>query len=144
MPAIVERKELAAEVALDLVRSAVGHAIENGWNVCASVCDSRGVLLALLRTDRAIDPAVGFAIDKAYTAAVMRRSTAAFAERALSKPPLALGLANRERILVFPGGLPILVDGQCVGAIGVSGATDEEDVRCARAALAAAGLETVA
>jgi uncharacterized protein GlcG (DUF336 family) len=140
MQLVASRTEISCALALELVAEAVAHGRSMGWEVCASVCDSRGVQAALLRTDNVIDPAVGFAIDKAYTAAVLRRSTADFAERALSKPPLQLGLANRERILVFPGGLPILKDGVCIGGIGVSGATDSEDVECARAALGKFGL----
>lgn len=140
MSGIVERKELSADKALQLAQLALDHARSNDWEVCVSVCDSRGVQLVLLRTDKVIDPAIGFAIDKAYTAAQLRRTTADFAERALSKPPLQLGLANRERILVFPGGLPVFHDGSCIGGIGVSGAQDHEDVECALKALEAAGL----
>ena len=136
----VAKLEISSELALKLVLYAVEHGRTRGWEVCASVCDSRGIQVALLRTDNVIDPAVGFAIDKAYTAAVLRRSTAEFAERALSRPPLQLGLANRDRILVFPGGLPILSGGRCIGGIGVSGARDDEDVDCAQAALARCGL----
>ena len=137
---VVERLELDAGVALELVQSAIAYAKNKGWEVCASVCDSRGIPLALHRTNHVIDPAITFAIDKAFTAATMRRATSAFAERALSRPPLALGLANRDRLLVFPGGLPILVGSQCVGGIGVSGATDEQDVECAHHAIEIVGL----
>ncbi|HMQ57049.1 MAG TPA: heme-binding protein [Rhizobiaceae bacterium] len=138
----VEKVDLGAEQALVLAQAALAMARQQGWEIAVSVCDSRGVPLVLLRTDRVIDPAIGFAIDKAYTAAQLRRPTAAFAERALSRPPLALGLANRDRLLVFPGGLPVMLDGACIGGIGVSGATDEDDVQCARAALAQHGFET--
>ena len=137
MTVSVGKLDLSGDKALELAKAALSYARQQGWEVCISVCDSRGVPLALLRTDHVIDPAIGFAVDKAYTAATLRRSTASFAERALSRPPLALGLSNRDRILVFPGGLPIIVDGQCLGGIGVSGATDEQDVECAEHALSA-------
>ena len=140
MSLVDTRTELSADAALKRVKSAIAFAEKNGWQICAAACDSRGVALAMWRTDRVIDPAIGFAADKAYTAAVLRRPTAAFAERALSRPPLALGLANRDRLLVFPGGLPVMMDSVCIGGLGVSGAADEEDVQCALHALAEAGL----
>ena len=104
--------------------------------VCAAVCDPGGHLVAFHRMDGVNVPPIEFAIDKAFTAATMRRATAALFARAEAKPPLRLGLTNRKRLLVFPGGLPILHAGQVIGGLGVSGAADNEDVACAEAALA--------
>ena len=143
MASFVTRKDVSAETALTLVTAAVAHGRARGWEVSAAVCDARGVLLAFLRTDNCADPSAGFAVDKAYTAACMRRSTKALAARAEEKPPLRTGLANRDRLLVFPGGLPLIFEGVVVGGIGVSGARDEEDIECALAAIEAAGLTTV-
>jgi uncharacterized protein GlcG (DUF336 family) len=56
-------------------------------------------------------------------------------------PSLALGLSTRQRLLTWGGGLPILKDGICNGAIGVSGAKDFQDIDCAKAALVAAGFD---
>jgi uncharacterized protein GlcG (DUF336 family) len=70
----------------------------------------------------------------------MRRSTKAFGERAQEKPLLRMGLANRERLLVFPGGLPLLHEGSVIGAIGVSGARDEQDIECAITAAKGVGI----
>ena len=81
-----------------------------------------------------------FALDKAYTAATMRKGTEAFFERMTSSPSLTLGFQNRARLMVWGGGLPIVHEGAVVGGIGVSGAQDFEDVACAKAALAAQGL----
>jgi uncharacterized protein GlcG (DUF336 family) len=119
------------------VRAAVAHAGTKGWEVCAAVCDPTGHLVALLRTADVVVPAIDYAIDKAYTAACLRTSTQALFERAQSRPALGMGLANRPRVLVFPGGLPIRLDGRTIGGLGVSGAADAEDVECAEAALGA-------
>ena len=137
----VQRRDVSADTALELAKAAIEHARSKQWEICVSVCDSRGVPVALLKTDMVIDPAIGFAVDKAYTAATLRRTTAGFAERALEKPPLKIGLANRDRILVFPGGLPIFEGAACIGGIGVSGSRDHEDVECAEAALKSVGLQ---
>jgi uncharacterized protein GlcG (DUF336 family) len=139
---LVERKEISASKALEIVRFAIDHASENGWEVCAAICDPRGALAALARTDNVVVPAIDFAIDKAYTAATLQRSTQDFHKRAESRPALKLGLANRPRILVFPGGLPLIFSGTAIGGLGVSGAQDHEDVECAIAAIEKAGLTT--
>lgn len=90
-----------------------------------------------------LTPAVAdFARDKAYTAATMRRSSAAFFDRMDSAPSLRLGRANRERLLVWGGGLPVSHGNIGVGGIGVSGAQDFEDNTCAQAALDAVRLAT--
>ena len=135
MRIVHERTAIAPEAALRIVRAAVAHAEGKGWEVCAAVCDPAGHLVALLRTADVVVPTIDYAIDKAYTAACLRTSTQALFERAQGRPALGMGLANRPRVLVFPGGLPIRLDGRVIGGLGVSGAADMEDVECAEAAL---------
>ena len=139
-----ERKDLQAETALALAQSAIAHAKANGWQITVAICDRSGHLLAFLRTDDVVVPAIEFAIDKAYTAASLRNQTKAFGERMASEPTLSLGVGTRQRLLTWAGGLPIFADGACVGGIGVSGAKDHEDLACAHAALEAAGLSASA
>lgn len=135
-----ERKDITAKTALVLAQAAIDHAQANGWDITVAVCDRTGSLLAFLRTDNVVLPAVEFAIDKAYTAASLRNQTRAFGERMASHPTLSLGVGTRDRLLTWAGGLPIFADGVCVGGIGVSGAKDHEDLACANVALSAAGL----
>lgn len=137
---IRQESHVSSTAAARLVAEALAYAQARGWSVCVAVCDASGSLLALQRSDACIRPAIDFAIDKAFTAAGLRRETKAFFDRCQEKPALAQGMTNRDRLLVFPGGLPIMADGVCIGAIGVSGASDEEDVECGWAALAALGL----
>jgi uncharacterized protein GlcG (DUF336 family) len=136
MSIIVEKPTISAAAGLQLVRWALAHAETQGWTVCAAVCDPAGHLVAFHRHDGVNVPPIEFAIDKAYTAATMGRTTAALFARAEEKPPLKLGLANRRRLLVFPGGVPIMHESRVIGGLGVSGAADHEDVLCAEAALA--------
>lgn len=138
---IVSKQEIAPAVAMRLVELACAQARENGWEVAAAVCDPAGEQVAFLRTDRVIVPAVGFALDKAYTAATLRKSTKAFFERAEGSASLSMGLANRPRLMTWSGGVALFHDGQCIGGLGVSGAQDFEDVACAMAAIEAVGLE---
>lgn len=132
---------LASATAMQLVQAAVGHAAGNGWKVAVCVVDPAGAPLASWRMDEVTPPIAEFAADKAYTAATMRRSTAAFFERMDGSASLRLGLANRDRLLVWGGGLPIFHAGKVIGGIGVSGAQDFEDIACAQTALEQAGLD---
>lgn len=131
---------ISTETALAIVQAALAAARRQGLAIAAAVTDSQGHVVASARMDGVPPAILGFADDKAYTAATMRRSTQAFAERMASKPSLTLGLSTRSRLLAWGGGLPIVDAGRIVGAIGVSGAKDDEDIACGKAALAAAGF----
>lgn len=144
MTRLVTRTEISASDALGLVQTALAHASDNGWEVAVAVADPRGHLVAFLRSDNVFDPAIGFAIDKAYTAATLRRSSEAFGARMASSPALSLGFSTRERFITWAGGLPIFCDGTCIGGMGVSGAKDHEDIACAQAALTAQGFQAEA
>ncbi|TNC72762.1 GlcG/HbpS family heme-binding protein [Rubellimicrobium roseum] len=140
MPSVIVISSLGSQTALTLVRRALDEAAYHQWRIAVAVADANGAILASARMDGVAPPILEFAFDKAFTAATMRRTTAAFAERMDSSPGLRLGLATRERLLTWAGGLPIIHDGQVIGAIGISGARDHEDVACAEATLAAEGL----
>jgi uncharacterized protein GlcG (DUF336 family) len=131
---------LSSDGALGLLNAALLRAKADGLSVAVCVCDMQGHVLASARMDGVTPPILGFAEDKAFTAATMRRSTSAFAERMASSPSLTLGLSTRARLLPWGGGLPVVYQGQVIGGIGVSGAKDVEDIACAQAALAQAGL----
>ncbi len=137
----ITKTSIDMTVAKTLTEYAVAHARENGWNITVAVCDADGVLQSFWKTDGVINPAVEFAIDKAYTAATLRKATSDFGERMASSAGLSLGLASRKRLTTWAGGVPIFYQGKCVGGIGVSGAKDHEDVACAHFAVAQVGLD---
>lgn len=137
---LIEKKLLDAHTAKELANAAVMHAQDKGWEITVAVCDPDGVLQAFWKTDGVISPAVEFAIDKAFTAATLRKSTAAFGERMASSPGLSLGVSSRDRLITWAGGVPLFQDGICLGGIGVSGAKDHEDVECAVFAASVVGL----
>lgn len=138
---IVMSPILASATAMQLVLAAVDHAKAKGWKVAVSVVDPAGAPLASWRMDDVTPPIGEFATDKAFTAATMRRSTAAYFELMDASASLRLGLGNRDRLLVWGGGLPVVHEGRVVAGIGVSGAQDFEDIDCAETALRAAALE---
>lgn len=137
---IISRNDISPDAAQALVDAAIAHARQNEWEVAVAVVDRAGLLVAFRRTADVTVPAIDFAFDKAYTASTLRRTTADFFERSQSSPSLAAGLANRPRLMLWSGGLPLFDNGQCIGGIGVSGAKDFQDVECAEAAIASIGL----
>lgn len=108
------------------------------YRVSVAVVDRAGVLLALVRSEGAGPHTVDSSRRKAYTAASLRESTRKLAMLVTKRPEVAaLGHMN-ESILLLGGGLPVRLQGEVVGGIGVGGAPgDTLDETCARAGLQA-------
>ena len=125
---------------------AAGHAAQAaqamGLRVNIAVVDAAGVLAAFLRMPGAPLHSVEIAIDKAYTAASFGVPTHQWtAVLQTHSPAVRDGLVQRPRFVAFGGGLPMVEAGQRIGAIGVSGGSEEQDEAIARAGLAALKLE---
>jgi uncharacterized protein GlcG (DUF336 family) len=119
-----------------MTAAAISQAGELGALVSAAVVDAGGHLVHFQRMDGAEIAGPTLAVDKAYTAVAHRIATGDLTEAAAPGGALAGLAANGGgRYVVFGGGLPCWSGDRVVAAIGVSGGTVEEDVRCARAAL---------
>lgn len=134
------RRIIGADTAQSIVSSALADARGKDWQIAAAICDPSGVLVAFGRTDGVAIPSVEFAIDKAYTAGTLGKSTAAFGQRMTSGAALSLGLSTRPRLITWGGGVAIFEGGICIGGLGISGMQDHQDIACAEAAIASAGL----
>jgi len=95
---------------------------------------------AFLRMPGAFLHSVEIAIDKAYTAASFGFPTSQWMALLADDEALRIGLAERPRLVIFGGGLPILEAGELIGGIGVSGGSAEQDEQCAQAGVNALGL----
>lgn len=122
------------------VESALSRAERLGIKVNAAVVDRNGNTLAYLRMSGAFLHSEGLAIDKAYTSASFGFATKDWMGKIGDDERMRIGITSRPRLVVLGGGVPILVDGICMGGIGVSGGTEEQDEICANAALEALGL----
>jgi len=127
------RETITSEAALAAVVAAVQHGRSIDVPVVAAVVDASGNLLACVRADGAYVASVGIAQDKAYTAAVFRAATDTLGKALNVNPLLAAGISQRPGVVLFGGGLPITAQGQVIGAIGVSGGSEENDMACAEA-----------
>jgi uncharacterized protein GlcG (DUF336 family) len=121
-----------------MVQAAEACAVENHWAVTIAVVDDGGHLLWLQRLDGAAAISAHIAPAKAQTAALGRRESKVYEDtinggrHSFLSVPLLTGMLE--------GGVPIMWDGRCLGAVGVSGVKSTEDAQIARAGIAALGL----
>lgn len=108
-------------------------AVRNKWNVTVAIVDDGGHVLLVKRMDATAPVTAEIATQKSRSAAVSRRSTK------VSEDRIAAGRVALLKMPVLPvqGGVPIMVQGECVGAIGVSGVQSHEDEQVCNAGLAA-------
>lgn len=115
--------------------AAAAHARANQWAVTISIVDDGGHLLWLKRLDGAPPMSAHIAPAKAHTAALSRKETRIYEEMINQGRVSFLSAPTIQGML--EGGMPIVVDGQCVGAFGVSGVKSVEDAQIAAAGIAA-------
>ena len=130
------KRSISAEAAGRVIAAARAKAAEMEKPMVIAVCDESGDLKSYERMDGAALLAVGIAQDKAYTAISFGMATHEWHEFIKDDPPLADGIVKTDRLVVFGGGYPIEVDGECIGGIGVSGGHYSEDMVVAQAGLA--------
>ena len=118
-----------------IAAAAEAEATKNGWAVTLAVVDYGGPLLWLQRLDGAAPISAEIAPAKARTAAVGRRESKVYEDMINQGRVSFLSAPTLHGML--EGGVPIMVDGQCAGAVGVSGVKSSEDAQIARAGIAA-------
>ena len=132
------RPALTAADARAIAAAAEAEAQRNGWAVTIAVVDDGGHLLWLQRLDGAAPISAAISPEKARTAALGRRESRTYEEMINGGRVSFLSAPKLEAML--EGGVPIVADGHCVGAVGVSGVKSSEDAQIARAGIAALKL----
>jgi uncharacterized protein GlcG (DUF336 family) len=129
-------KRLSLSEAEQLIEGARQEAHEIGVPMCIAVVDESGNLIAFERMDGGKVTSITIAQDKAFTAAAARKATHDY-NAACVPGNLAFGIhtALGGRLCVVGGGLPVTVDGEVVGGIGLSSGTPQQDMQCAQAGL---------
>ena len=124
---IVAAKKVAA--------AALAEAARNNWAMAVAIVDTAGDLIYFERMDATQVGSVTIAIDKARSAARFKRPTTAFQDilAAGGEGVRVLGLAGAVPV---EGGIPLVMDGKIVGAVGVSGGTSAQDSQCGKAGVA--------
>ena len=135
----ISHTKLTDAGARKILDAAIAEARDMGQPQCIAVVDDGGHMLAFCRMDGAFSLSADTAIAKAVTSAIYREPTGNIADG----PDIRLAVATQGKRINLPGGLPIIIDGQCIGAVGVGSGTGAQDRQVAAAGLKAlAGTES--
>jgi uncharacterized protein GlcG (DUF336 family) len=137
----IVKHSIDAATAEKAIAATAKKATELKLKMCIAVTDETGDIKTFLRMDGAPKLSIDIAHNKAYTAASFSMPTHAWFDFIKDDPPLLYGITHTPRLTVFGGGFPIKLEGEVVGAIGLSGGHYTQDMECARAGLAAIGAE---
>ena len=130
-----QKPALTSSDAHKMMAACKAEAQKNKWNVAIAIVDESGAVLLLERLDGTGAIASEVAIGKARTSALTKRPSKFFEDRVKERPAFAGFPAG----ILIQGGLPIMHQGECVGAIGVSGVQSHEDEQIAQAGVTALG-----
>ncbi|NLT30889.1 MAG: heme-binding protein [Propionibacterium sp.] len=132
------RNHLTLDGARTALAAAAEKSAELGLAVNVAIADTGGHLIAFERHDGATPMSAQVAQDKAYSVAINGGApTHLFFDAVKDDPAVREQIFNQHRLIGFGGGVPIVIDGEVVGTIGVSGGTAEEDREIAEAGVAA-------
>jgi uncharacterized protein GlcG (DUF336 family) len=134
------KRTISHEAALRITEAALHRAGELNVAIVVAVLDESGLTKALCRMDGAPVVSIGAAQDKAFTALLGVPSGELF-HAVKDDASMLATLSNTPRIALIEGGVPVVVGGALVGAVGVGGGSTAQDVECARAGLRALGAE---
>jgi uncharacterized protein GlcG (DUF336 family) len=123
---------ISLENAKKAAAPALAEARKNNWNMAVAIVDPDGNLVYYEKMDNTQVGSSDVCISKARSAARFKRPTKAFQD-ALAAGGAGLRILRIEGAVPVEGGIPLLMDGKIVGAIGVSGDTSEHDAQCAKA-----------
>jgi len=135
---VVPMSALSLGAAQRVADAAIADAHSKDVAACVAICDPAGTPILTLRMDGAPRLCAGIALNKAYTVAAFNgMPTDKWWPLLADDPALAHGFPHTPRLIVFPGGVPVHVDGALVGAVGVSGGSTEQDQEIAQAGASA-------
>jgi len=123
---------VSLESAKKAAAPALAEAEKNHWNMAVAIVDTGGNLVYYEKMDNTQLGSASVAIEKAKTAALFKRPTKAFQD-ALAAGGDGLRVLSLKGVTAVEGGIPLVMDGKIVGAIGVSGGTSAQDGQCAKA-----------
>lgn len=136
MQKLNEIKQLSLDIVKKMAAAAEVKAVDMNVPVVFAAVDAGANLMLMHRMENAFITSVDIAVNKAFTSAALKIGTHEVTPNIQPGESLyGLQLTNNCRIVPFGGGLPVITDGQVVGAIGVSGGTVEEDMAIAKAAV---------
>ncbi|HEV3059094.1 MAG TPA: heme-binding protein [Vicinamibacterales bacterium] len=129
---------ITTALAKTVAAAALVEARANNWAMAAAVVDPSGVLVYFEKIDDTQTASPRIAIDKARSAAMFKRATKTFQD-SVERGGVGLRVMMLRGAIAAEGGVPIIVRGEIIGGLGVSGGTSEQDGQCCKAAIDAIG-----
>ena len=129
-------KFITLEAAKKMAAAGEAEARKNDWNVAIAIVDASGGLIFFQKLDETQPGSIAVAQGKARTAALFKRPSKAMEEALVAGKTAFLSI---EGIVPMQGGIPVIVEGKVIGAVGVSGVTSAQDEQVAMAAVGALG-----
>lgn len=129
-PVMGDSKYITLEGSKKMMAAAEAEALKNKWNVAIAIVDEAGNLIHFSKLDGTQPASIAIAIGKAKTAATFKRPTKVLEDAVAAGRSVLLSV---EGITPMEGGVPVVVDGKVIGAVGVSGVKSHEDAMIARA-----------
>jgi len=123
---------ISVDNAKKIAAAALAEARKNNWKMAVAIVDTGGYLVYYEKMENTQLASADISIDKARSAALLKRPTKALQD-ALAKGGAGWRLLRLQHAVPIDGGLPLLLEGKIVGAIGLSGEASEQDAQCAKA-----------
>ena len=137
---VVPMNALSLSAAQRVAEAAISAGRSKDIDACIAVCDPSSAAIVTIRMDGAPRLSAEVALNKAYSVAVFNgMPTDKWWPLLCDDPALVHGFTHTDRLVVFAGGVPVLVGGEVVGAVGVSGGSSDEDRQIAQAGADAVG-----
>ena len=134
---VIPASVLSLSAAQRVADAAIAAALAQGVSACIAVCDPSGEPIITARMDGAPRLSAGVALNKAYTVASFNGlPTHAWWPLLADDPALVHGFTETPRLVIFAGGVPVRINGEVVGAVGVSGGSSAQDRAIAEAGVA--------
>ena len=127
---------ITLELAKKVMAAAEAEAKRNQWPMVIAIVDTAGLLVMLHRMEQAQNASLLLSQEKARTAVDFKRPTKALQD-AVAQGGANLRLLGAPNLLPMEGGVPIIMDGEIIGAVGVSGMSSDQDAKVAEAGIAA-------
>ncbi|WP_417553352.1 GlcG/HbpS family heme-binding protein [Marinomonas fungiae] len=132
---VTTQTNLTTQAAIQMGMAAIDRAQSLNIHISLTIVDTTGLPLASLRMNQSPLISVGVAENKAYTALSFRRPTRDWQTSLAHKQTVLAALQSEPKFTYLGGGLPVVINDEVVGAIGVSGGSEDQDIDCAQHAI---------
>lgn len=137
---VLTHRDISVHMALDMVHAALADCESKGLSVSVVVLNNVGEVRAMAMGDRGGPPNIELAQRKAYTALTFKRPSREWVARTEADSPVA-GQRSLSQVIALPGGIPVKIGDETIGAVGVSGSALDTDEACAVTAAATAASQ---